>query len=233
MDPQQRFMLEVAYEGFENAGLPIESLVGSDTSCYVGCFTKDYAEMVVRDAEVAPMYSATGTGYSLISNRLSWFYDLRGPSMTLDSACSSSLVGLHLACQSLRSGESKMAICGGSNLLLSPDLTMWMSNLNFLSPDGLSKSFDASANGYSRGEGFATLILKPLHDAIQDGNTIRAVIRGTGVNQDGRTPGITLPRSEAQSQLIRSTYNAAGLDLSRTRYFEAHVSARAKLFLPM
>ncbi|KAJ5155838.1 polyketide synthase [Penicillium capsulatum] len=227
MDPTARMLLEVTYEGLENAGLPIESLAGSDTSCYVGCFTKDYHEMLMRDAEAAPMYSITGTGFSLFSNRVSWFYDFRGPSLTLDTACSSSLVGLHLACQGLRSGESKVAVVCGANLMLSPDLGLWLSNLHMTSKDGLSKSFAEGASGYGRGEGIAAVILKPLHDALRDGDTIRSVIRGTGVNQDGHTAGITLPNSDAQEDLIRSTYRQAGLDLRDTSYFEAHGTGTA------
>jgi zearalenone synthase (highly reducing iterative type I polyketide synthase) len=224
MDPTARMLLEVTYEALENAGLPIENLVGSDTSCYVGCFTRDYHEMLMRDAETSPMYAGTGTGFSLLSNRLSWFYDFRGPSITLDTACSSSLVGFHLACQSLRTGESRLAVVSGANLILSPDLALWLSNLHMLAKDGLSRSFADGTSGYGRGEGIATLILKSLDDALRDGDTIRAVVRGTGVNQDGHTSGITVPNSDAQADLIRSTYRSAGLDLSQTPYFEAHVS---------
>jgi acyl transferase domain-containing protein len=223
MDPTARMLLEVTYEAIENAGLPIETLAGSNTSCYVGCFTRDYHEMLMRDAETAPMYAGTGTGFSLLSNRVSWFYDLRGPSMTLDTACSSSLVGLHVACQGLRSGESKIALVCGANLILSPDLGMWLSNLHMTSTDGLCRSFADGVTGYGRGEGISTLVLKSVRDALRDGDPIRAVIRGTGVNQDGHTTGITVPNSEAQADLIRYTYRSAGLDVSQTSYFEAHV----------
>ena len=224
IDPQQRLMLEVAYEAFENAGLPMERIAGSQTGCYVGNFTMDYREMLFRDSEAAPLYTVTGTGMSLISNRVSWFYDLRGPSFTVNTACSSSLVALHQACQSLRSGESSMAVVGGSNLILSPEMFMFFSNQNFLSRDGLCKSFDASGDGYSRGEGVAAIILKRVNDAVRDRDPIRAVVRGTGVNQDGMTKGITLPSSDAQAALIRSTYKSAGLDVNDTHFFEAHVS---------
>ncbi|PCH00416.1 Acyl transferase/acyl hydrolase/lysophospholipase [Penicillium occitanis (nom. inval.)] len=227
MDPTARMLLEVTYEALENAGLPIENLAGSDTSCYVGCFTRDYHEMLMRDAETSPMYAGTGTGFSLLSNRVSWFYDLRGPSMTLDTACSSSLVGMHLACQGLRSKESKIAVVCGANLILSPDLGMWLANLKMTSVDGLSRSFADEVTGYGRGEGIATVILKPLADALKDGDAIRAVIRGTGVNQDGHTTGITLPNSEAQADLINTTYRAAGLEFSQTSYFEAHGTGTA------
>ncbi|KAF2491841.1 putative polyketide synthase [Lophium mytilinum] len=227
MDPTARMLLEVTYEALENAGLPIENLTGSDTSCYVGCFTRDYHEMLMRDAETSPMYAGTGTGFSLLSNRVSWFYDFRGPSMTLDTACSSSLVGLHLACQGLRAGESKVAVVSGANLILSPELAMFLSNLHMLSKEGLSRSFAEGVSGYGRGEGIATVILKPLADALRDGDSIRAVIRGTGINQDGHTTGITLPNSDAQASLIQSTYRSAGLDFSQTSYFEAHGTGTA------
>lgn len=224
MDPQQRIMLEIAYEAFENAGLPLDAIAGTDTSCYIGNFTNDYREMLFRDPESAPLYSLSGSGSELISNRISWFYDLRGPSFTLGTACSSSLVALHQACQSLRTGESNMAVVGGSNLLLNPDMFLVLSNQQFLAQDGRCKSFDAKGDGYGRGEGFAAVVLKRVDDAIRDGDPIRAVIRGTGVNQDGKTKGITVPNADAQAELIRSTYRSAGIDFTDTHYFEAHVS---------
>ncbi|KAF2715992.1 hypothetical protein K431DRAFT_316867 [Polychaeton citri CBS 116435] len=227
MDPQQRLMLEVAFEAFESAGLPIEDLQGSATSCFVGSCTKDYCEMQIRDPEQSPQNSALGTSTSLISNKISWFYDLKGPSVTLDTACSSGLVALHLACQSLRNGDATVALCGGSNLILSPDLTMWFSNVHFLAADGRSKPFDTGADGYGRGEGFGFVVLKPMSTAIRDGDCVRAVIRGTGSNQDGRTTGITLPSGQAQAELIESTYAKSGLDMSTTRYFEAHGTGTA------
>ncbi|MCJ1384009.1 hypothetical protein MMC17_007124 [Xylographa soralifera] len=218
MDPQQRLMLEVTYE----TGIRMEDAVGSQTACYVGCFSKDYGDMLVRDPEYSTMYHATGNGMAMLSNRISWFFDLKGPSVSLDTACSSSMVALHLACQSLLSGEASQAIVGGTNLILSPDIMITMCALHFLSPDGKSQSFDHKANGYSRGEGFASVILKPLDAALRDNDVIRAVIRGTALNQDGKTPGITLPSVQAQEQLIRTAYQNAGLDMSETGYFEAH-----------
>ena len=223
MDPQQRLMLEIAYEAFENAGLPLATLAGTQTSCYIGCFTNDYREMQLRDPESAPLYTLSGSGPEMISNRISWFFDLKGPSMTLNTACSSSLVALHQGCQSLRSKESSMSIIGGVNLLLSPDMFLLLSNQQFLAPDGRCKSFDERGDGYGRGEGGAAVILKRIDDAIRDGDPIRAVIRGSGVNQDGRTQGITVPNGRAQADLIRSTYRFAGLDMKDTGYFETHV----------
>ena len=223
MDPNQRFMLEVAYEAFENAGLPLETIAGTNTSCYIGNYTSDYREMLFRDSEAMRLYSMSGLGSELISNRVSWFYDLRGPSFTLGTACSSSLVAIHQGCQSLRTGESSTAIVGGSNLLLNPEMFIALSNQQFLAQDGRSKSFDIRGDGYGRGEGFAALVLKRVDDAIRDGDPIRAILRGTGVNQDGKTKSITVPSADAQADLIRSTYRSARLSLKDTHYFEAHV----------
>jgi zearalenone synthase (highly reducing iterative type I polyketide synthase) len=224
IDPQQRLMLEVAYEAFENAGMTIQQLAGSRTSCFIGSFTSDYREMLFRDADAAPRYTVTGTGVSMLANRISWFFDLRGPSVALNTACSSSLVALHLARRSLQSGEADIAIVGGTNLMLGSEMFMFFSNLNFLSRDGLSRSFDASGEGYGRGEGVAAIILKRVDDAIQDNDTIRAVVRSTATNQDGKTKAITLPSLDAQVDLIRSAYEEAGLPFHDTTYFEAHVS---------
>ncbi|KAF7595519.1 hypothetical protein BBP40_005855 [Aspergillus hancockii] len=157
-----------------------------------------------------------------MSNRISWFFDLKGPSVSLDTACSSSMVALHLGCQSLKTGESEISIIGGTNLMLIPDIMTAMTSLHFLSPDGKCHSFDQRANGYSRGEGAAVVILKPLHLALRDNDVIRAVIRNSGVNQDGNTPGITLPSADAQEALIRQTYDGAGLSFADTGYVEAH-----------
>jgi acyl transferase domain-containing protein len=175
-----------------------------------------------RDPETGPLYQATGNGQSILSNRISYFFNLKGPSITVDTACSSSLVGIHLACQGLRTGEAEQAVVGGTNLIFSPDIMVAMSLLGFLSPDGKSYAFDHRAKGYARGEGVATLVLKPLDKAMRDGDPIRAVIRGTGVNSDGRTAGITLPNGDAQEALIREVYRKAKLDPVDTGYFEAH-----------
>ena len=206
MDPQQRMMLEITYEAFENAGLPLEAIAGSDISCYIGNFTADYREMTFRDIDTATRHSLSGTGTEIISNRISWFYDLRGPSCTVGTACSSSLVALHQGCQSIRTGESTIDIVGACNLLLNPEMFQVLSNQEFLAYDGCCKSFDAKGNGYGRGEGFTAVILKQVDDAIRDGDSIRAVIRGTGVNQDGKTKRITLLSADAQAALIRSVY---------------------------
>ena len=223
MDPNQRLMLEIVYEALENAGLSLTSVAGTNTGCYIGNFGSDYREMIFGDRDSIPKYSMSGLGHELISNRISWFYDLKGPCFTLGTACSSGLVALHQACQSISTGETSSAIVGGSNLLLNPEMFMALSNQNFLSPSGRCCSFDAVGNGYGRSDGFAAVILKNVDDAIRDGDAIRAVIRGTGVNQNGRTTSITRPSADAQAELIRSTYRLAGLEFGETNYFEAHV----------
>ncbi|KAI1205339.1 putative polyketide synthase [Annulohypoxylon truncatum] len=220
-DPQQRILLETTYRALENAGIPMESIKGSNTSVYTGCFTADYTMNAARDPDSLPKYSATGLAGSLLSNRISTFFDLTGPSITVDTACSSSLVALDLACQSLMSGQSDMGIVIGSNLLLTKDLFISLSNLGFLSPDGVCHSFDSRANGYGRGEGFGALIVKPVEAAIRDGDTIRAVIRAIGTNQNGKT-NLAQPDKQMQRELIENTYRKANIDKSQTRFFEAH-----------
>ncbi len=224
MDPQQRLLLETTYEALENAGLPLGKVAGSDTACFVAGFTRDYDDVATSELAKTLFYTTTGNGLTMMSNRLSWFYDLHGPSVSLDTACSGSLVALHLACQSIKSSSSdtRQALVGGVNLMLQPDQMTAMNPLHFLSPDSQCFSFDDRANGYARGEGIGIMVLKHIDDAIRDGDCIRAVIRGTQVNSDGKTPGITLPSSTAQASLIRKTYAAAGLDPAHTGYFEAH-----------
>ncbi|KAI6334880.1 Type I Iterative PKS [Pyricularia oryzae] len=222
MDPQHRLMTEVAYEAAESAGLSLQALQGSKTGVWMGQFTSDYKEMLYRDTDGASPYAATGLQVTSLANRLSWLWDLRGPSLTLDTACSSSLVALHLACESLRSGESDMAIVGGCNLMLGPEVFIFFGGQGFLSPDGKSKAFDVSADGYGRGEGFAAVVLRRAQDAISNGDPIRAVIRGTACNQDGHTKGFTQPSSEAQASLITQVYAQAKLGFEATGYVEAH-----------
>ncbi|OJZ90887.1 hypothetical protein ASPFODRAFT_124633 [Aspergillus luchuensis CBS 106.47] len=227
MDPVQRILLEVAYEAFENGGVPMESLPGSATGVYSGCMTNDYELLSTRDIMDMPHNSATGNGRTMLANRLSWFFDLRGPSIMLDTACSSSLTALHLATQALRAGECSQALVTGASLILHPNFTQRLSYMHMLSADGISHSFDSKANGYGRGEGFGAILLKPLSKAMADGDAIRAIVRTTGSNQDGRTPGITMPNATAQADLIRSTYSQARLSMSDTSYFEAHGTGTA------
>ncbi|KAJ5154650.1 uncharacterized protein N7500_010089 [Penicillium coprophilum] len=222
MDPQLRIQLESVYEAMESAGITITQVAGSLTSVFSGACFRDYHDSLMQDVDNIPRYFLTGNGAAMFSNRISHFFDLRGPSLTVDTGCSTSLVALHLACQSLRSGESKMAIVGGANLLLNPHMFISLSNLGFLSDDGKSYSFDSRASGYGRGDGISSLILKPLSEAVRDGDPIRAVIRETAVNQDGKTPTITSPSQESQEELIRTCYSLAGLDPLDTGYVEAH-----------
>lgn len=227
IDPQQRILLEVAYEALEAAGIPIEKVQGSAAGVFVGLMGEDYSNAVVgRDVDNIPIYFSSGTARSTISNRISYFFDLHGPSMTIDTACSSSLVALHQAVSSLRNGESSMALVAGANLLLSPEPYVAESKLRMLSPSGRSRMWDKDADGYGRGDGFAVLVVKTLSRALADGDSIECLVRETGINQDGRTKGITMPSAKAQMNLIRDTYRRAGLDPSnikdRPQYFEAH-----------
>ncbi|KAG6017415.1 Type I Iterative PKS [Claviceps lovelessii] len=222
IDPQQRMLLEVSYEALENAGLRKEDISGTDTCVYVGSFVKDYEQICLRDPDWAPQYAATGNGVAIMANRISYFFNLHGPSMTIDTGCSGSLVSVHMGAQSLRNRESSIAIAAGAGMILTPSTMMPMTALNFLSPDGKCFTFDSRANGYGRGEGIGVIIMKRLSDAIRDNDTIRAVIRGSSVNQDGRTAGITLPSKEAQVANIRSVYANAGLDFGQTAYVECH-----------
>ncbi|KAH8200137.1 hypothetical protein TruAng_005708 [Truncatella angustata] len=222
MDPQQRLLLEAAYHAMENAGIRVEDVAGTETGVFAGSMESDYHRSISKDPDTAPPNTATGASVSILANRLSWYFDLKGPSMQLNTACSSSMVAMDLACQSLRVGQSSMALVTGSNLILSPELSLYLANLNMLSPDGLCYSFDHRANGYSRGEGVIVLVLKTLSTAIRDQDPIRAVIRGTGSNQDGRTPSITQPSSTSQESLIRQVYANCKLGFESTRYVEAH-----------
>ncbi|KAK7698706.1 putative Hybrid PKS-NRPS biosynthetic cluster [Diaporthe eres] len=224
MDPQVRILLEATYEALENAGQTIESLQGSDTGCYVGLMLGEYEQAMMRDPESIGTYHLTGTSRGLMSNRLSYFFDWHGPSMTIDTACSSSLIAVHQAVQLLRTGQSRVAIAAGSNLLLDTNIYVSESNLQMLSPDGQSRMWSADANGYARGEGVATIIMKRLSDAVADGDDVLCVIRESGTNQDGKTPGLTI--STAQEALIRDTYRRAGLNpknpADQPQFFEAH-----------
>ncbi|KAF5621839.1 polyketide synthase [Fusarium sp. NRRL 52700] len=222
IDPQQRILLEASYEALENAGIRKEDIDGSDAAVYVGSFVKDYEQVCLRDPDWQPQYAATGNGIAIMANRISHFFNLHGPSMTIDTGCSGSLVSVHLASQSLRSKETSLAIAAGAGMILTPNTMMPMTALNFLSPDGKCFTFDSRANGYGRGEGIGVVVMKRLSDAIRDNDTIRAVIRATKVNQDGHTTGITLPSKEAQVANINSVYESAGLDFSQTGYVECH-----------
>ncbi|KAI0119752.1 hypothetical protein F4814DRAFT_458905 [Daldinia grandis] len=222
MDPQQRWALETSFRAFENAGIPVENLKGSNTAVFGASFWSDYLGLYSKDIDNLPSMGVSGIASSIIPNRLSWYFDFHGPSVHIDTACSSSMVAMDLACQSISNGSATAALVVGTNLLLSPESSILLSNMDFLSPESLCYSFDARANGYARGEGIAAIVLKPVADAVRDGDMIRAVIRSIGSNQDGKTPTLTQPSLQAQESLIRSVYEKKGLSLSTTRYFEAH-----------
>ena len=185
---------------------------GQSIGVFVGAAMTDYSDLNAKDTEIMLIYTTTGTASDVLANHLSSFFNLHWPSFTVDTACSSSLAALQLACQSLRIGETRQAIVGKVYIILSPDPMIGMSKLKLHSEQGRSYTHDHRGTGYGRGEGVATLILKPLQDAIDAGDTIRAVIRNTGMNPDGKTNGVRLPSKEAQVDLIRSVYEAAGLD---------------------
>ncbi|MEU1523752.1 SDR family NAD(P)-dependent oxidoreductase [Nocardia rhamnosiphila] len=224
MDPQQRQLLEVAWETFEDAGMVPGAAAGTRTGVFIGACSQDYGALQSAPGEVEGLgpHSATGTFMSIVSNRLSYTFDLRGPSMTIDTACSSSLVAVHLAVESLRRGESELALAGGVNLMLTPQFGIALSQAAMLSPDGRSRAFDASANGYVRGEGVGLVLLKPLSAARAAGDRIYALIHGSAVNQDGRTQGITVPSGESQEANFRAALAAAGVAPAEVGYVEAH-----------
>ncbi|MEV7954852.1 amino acid adenylation domain-containing protein [Streptomyces sp. NPDC088141] len=224
MDPQQRKLLEVAWEALEDGGQRPSELAGSDTAVFVGAFTLDYKILQFSDLGFASLaaHTATGTMMTMVSNRLSHCFDFRGPSLSIDTACSSSLVAVHLACQSLHNRETDLALAGGVLLHMAPQYTIAETKGGFLSPDGRSRTFDAAANGYVRAEGVGMVALKRLDDAVRDGDPVHAVILGTGVNQDGRTNGITVPSEDAQFGLIQRVCAAAGITPGALQYVEAH-----------
>ncbi len=222
IDPQQRVFLEVVWAALEDGGILPKDLSGSSTGVFVGISTNDYGQWLMAGPEAVGTYTTTGLASTMAANRLSYLLNLRGPSLAIDTACSSSLVAVHLACQSLRSGEAEVAIAGGVNLILRPELTIGFSKLNALSPDSRCKAFDAAANGFVRSEGAGAVVLKPLSEAIAQGDSIYVVIRGSGVNQDGRTNGLTAPSREAQEQVVQAAFFQAGLSPEQVDYVEAH-----------
>ncbi|CCC12643.1 hypothetical protein SMACR_07941 [Sordaria macrospora] len=222
MDPQQRLLLECTFEALENAGIPKHTIVGKDVGVFVGGSFPEYESHLFRDSDTIPMHQATGCAYAMQSNRISHFFDLRGPSFTADTACSSSMVAIHLACQSLRTGESSSALVGGCHLNILPEFWVSFSTCRLLSDTGRSFSFDNRGTGFGRGEGCGMIVLKPLDQAIKDNDPIRAVIAATGLNQDGKTPGITMPNGSAQEDLMRQVYGNAGLDPNLCGFVEAH-----------
>ncbi len=229
IDPQHRLILEVAWEALEDAGIIPIHLSGSATGVFVGIATMDYFQGGLLDAGLDHInaYDVSGSSHSTVAGRLSHFLNLQGPCMALDSACSSSLLAVHLACQSLRSRESELAIAGGVNLILHPISSLYLSKAHMLSPDGRCKTFDALADGYGRGEGCGVVVLKRLSDAVKDNDPIWAIIRGSAVNHDGRSSGLTVPNGPAQQAVIRAALASAGLRPEDIDYIEAHGTGTA------
>ncbi|MCC7382751.1 MAG: LLM class flavin-dependent oxidoreductase [Deltaproteobacteria bacterium] len=222
MDPQQRIVLEATYEALQDAGIPFSGLRGQSAGVFMGFQVGDYFNLLTRAGAELDPYVATGNSPAIISNRVSYLLDARGPSVSIDTACSSALVAVHLATRSLRSGESSLALAGAVNLILSPDKTIALSQARMMAPDGRCKAFDARADGYVRSEGAGVVVLKRLGDALKDRDPIWAVIRGTAVNQDGRTNGLTAPNGPAQEAVIRGALADAKVEGSQISYVEAH-----------
>ncbi len=225
LDPQQRLLLQATWEALEDSGIPADTLAGTDVGVFVGGFTLDY--QLLQNQGFTSRYrfkshSATGMMMTMLANRISHAFDFRGPSMTIDTACSSSLVAVHLAAQSIWNGECEVALAGGVNVMIGPNTAIAESKSGFLSPEGRSKAFDDSADGYARGEGGAVVVLKPLHQALRDDDEIYAQILGSAVSQDGHTDGITVPREDAQGAAIRTALHRAGIRPTQVGYVEAH-----------
>jgi 6-methylsalicylic acid synthase len=222
LDPQQRVVLELAWEALAQAGIPPLSLRGSDAGVFVAANSNDYGRRLLEDVTRTGAWAVNGTTYYGIANRISYFLDLRGPSMAVDTACAGSLTALHIACQSLQVGETPVAIVGGVNIMASPSLFVALDAAGATSPDGRSKAFDKAADGYGRGEGAGVVVLKRLVDAQRDGDPVLAVIRGSGVFQDGRSDGMMAPNGDAQEHMLRTAYQRAGVEPNTVHYVEAH-----------
>jgi acyl transferase domain-containing protein len=227
MDPQQRILLETAFEALDDAGLVQERLASSATGVFVACYNDDYALWRMSDLSRIDAYTGLGTAHCVACGRLSFLLDLRGPSLVVDTGCSSSLVAVHLAVQSLRAGECRAALAAGVNLVLSPEMTVSLSKWGFMAADGRCKTFDARADGFVRGEGCGVVVLKRLADAIGDGDRVLAVIRGTAVNEDGRSTVLTAPSGPAQQAVIGQALENARVDASEITYIEAHGTGTA------
>lgn len=223
-DPNQRQMLEVVYEALESAGISMHAISGKPVAVFAASFAIDYADMHARNPEDKPANTGMGVGRAILANRLSWFYNLKGPSVTIDTACSGSLVALDMAARTLRSGETDMAIVAASNLFLSPEHVIDDAIVGQVhSPTGLCHSFDAAADGYVKAEAVSCVILKRVETARQDRDPIRAVLRGVAINSNGRTNGIGSPSSEAQAAAIHAAYINAGIvNLNDTQFLECH-----------
>ncbi len=223
IDPQQRMALELTWEALEHARIPASSLRGEAVGVYVGFTNNDYGFLAISDPSVAHPYAITGNSTAIIANRVSYFFDFRGPSMSIDTACSSSLVAMHQGVQALRNGEADVVVAGGVNALITPAVTLGFDEIGaVLAPDGRIKSFSSDADGYTRSEGAGMLVLKRVDDARRDGDQILAVIAGSAVNHDGRSNGLIAPNQDAQADVLRRAYKDAGIDPRNVDYVEAH-----------
>ncbi|ARV62851.1 short-chain dehydrogenase [Nostocales cyanobacterium HT-58-2] len=222
MDPQQRVVLKVAWEALENAGIMPSNLSGSQTGVFIGIGNYDYGIVISKDLDRINAYDGTGNTLGVAANRLSYLLNLRGPSLAIETSCSSSLVAIHLACHSLQNAESDLCLVGAVSLMLSPQQTIIYSQARMMASNGRCKTFDASADGYVRGEGCGIVVLKRLSDAIRDGDRIQAVIRGTAINQDGLSNGLTAPNGPSQQAVIRQALENAGVEPAQISYVEAH-----------
>ncbi|PSB03927.1 type I polyketide synthase [Merismopedia glauca] len=222
IDPQQRLLLEVAWEALENAGQTLDKATFKETGTFIGSFMDDYLRLNTGNRKQIDAYNSLGTLRCMTAGRLAYLLNLQGPTMQLDTACSSSLVAVHLACQSLRARECNMALAGGVNLMLSPDVTIGLCKLRALATDGRCKTFDATADGYVRGEGCGVIVLKRLSSALADGDNILATIRGSAINHDGASNGLTAPNGVAQEAVIRKALANAGVQPSEIQYVETH-----------
>lgn len=223
IDPQQRMALELAWEALEFARIPASALRGQSVGVFVGSSTNDYSFLSVSDPSITHPYAITGTASSIIANRVSYFFDFRGPSMTIDTACSSSLVAIHEGIKALRSGEASVVLAGGVNALVTPMVTVGFDMVGgVLAPDGRIKSFSSDADGYARSEGGGMVVLKRVADARRDGDEILAVIAGSAINHDGRSNGMLAPNPDAQEAVLRKAYQDAGIDPKTVDYVEAH-----------
>ncbi|MEE9302223.1 MAG: polyketide synthase, partial [Thiotrichaceae bacterium] len=224
MDPQQRLLLETSWEALENAGIEMGSIYKSNTGVFIGISNVDYliSQAINNEPGLINAYAGTGNALSASAGRISYLFGFQGPSLAIDTACSSSLVTLHNACESLKRGECNLALAGGVNLLLTPETSINFSKARMMSSDGRCKTFDATANGYVRGEGCGILVLKRLSDAKADGDTILSLIRASAVNQDGPSSGFTVPHGPSQSSVIQAALNNAKVDSSAIQYVEAH-----------
>src|SRR5215213_1641412 len=222
MDPQQRLMLEVAWEALEHAGIAPDNLAGFRAAVMMGVYYTEYQGISAMNPDRIDAYSATGNAHAVAVGRIAYLLGLRGPAVAVDSACSSSLVSVHLACQSLRLRETDLALAGGVSLMLRPETQIAMAKWGMLSPRGRCHSFDSRADGFVRGEGAGVVVLKRLTDAVRDGDRVLAVVRGSAVNQDGRTNGLTAPNLVAQREVITEALRAGAVTPGSVNYVEAH-----------